>query len=343
MAARHTESSPLIEPWCGVVFAGPACAWSSIPLSSRLTPYGQKNVLDWVRWWSDEGDSRRRCAGAVIPRRTKLILQSRLLVVKPSTCHHLQPRCSPSILICMSNKLHFVALNYPALGHTRPMLGLISRLLRNNPQLTFTVIVYAPYVPFMKKELAAILGDNAAVVKQARFVGVGPLAEADFGFVSLFSAYASLPELVPAAYKTIVEEHSVTCAATGQVYDFTDLPPPSVILSDTCTPFAAQAVKAITPGVKVVVSWMATTNFFIYRLGPDSLGGFGSLEEKARVVMDEERFQGKTVHEVAAALETSFTGKPQPNAEGIEMYDYEMFPQDLDNSGYTAVWTNSAQ
>lgn len=240
-----------------------------------------------------------------------------------------------------SDALHFVACNYPALGHTRPMLGLVSRLIRNSPHLIITLFVYAPFVPATRKELSSLLLTSSHI-DRVRIVGLGTFNSdaTTRSFEALFAAYATLPGLVPPSYKEIVSGGSVTCSATDSTYDYKDVPSPTLVLSDICTPFAAQAIKAITPNIKIVVSWMATTSFFIYRFGPANLGGLGWLEEKATTVIGDGSAQGD-VMQVAARLESDFKSVAQVNAEDLPMYDYEVFPQDIDNSGYTPVYINA--
>lgn len=126
-----------------------------------------------------------------------------------------------------SPSLHFVACNYPALGHTRPQLGLITRLIQNHPDLLITVFVYSPYVPSTRRELETLLPDLSRVW----LVGVGPFSDnAGRGFESLFPAYVALQEVIPVSYKEIVARGSLTCSATGKVFDFSSVPIPTVVL-----------------------------------------------------------------------------------------------------------------
>ncbi|KIO21440.1 hypothetical protein M407DRAFT_28961 [Tulasnella calospora MUT 4182] len=239
-----------------------------------------------------------------------------------------------------SPSLHFVACNYPALGHTRPQLGLITRLIQNHSDLLITIFVYSPYVPSTRKELQALLPNLSRV----RLIGVGPFSDnAGRGFESLFPAYVSLQELIPASYKEIVAGGSLTCTATGNVFDYASVPIPTIILSDLATPFAGQGIKAITPDVKLLVSWMGTTSFFIHRFGPDELGGYGSLEEKATAALVKDNLDEKSFMEVAFKFESNFKGNPLINAEDLAMFDYEIFPQDVDNASYTPVYINAAK
>ncbi|KAG9013507.1 hypothetical protein FRB90_005931 [Tulasnella sp. 427] len=236
--------------------------------------------------------------------------------------------------------LRFVACNYPALGHTRPQLGLITRLTQNHDDLLITILVYSPYVSSTRKELETLLTDLSRV----RMIGVGPFSDnAGRGFNSLFLAYVALQELIPAAYKEIVERGSVTCTATGSIFDYALVPIPTIVLSDLATPFAGQGIKAITPDVKLLVSWMGTSSFFINRFGPDELGGYGSLEAKARVVLNRDGLGEDSLMAEAFKVESNFQGRVLPNTEGLPMFDYEIFPQDLDNGSYTPVYINAAR
>ncbi|KAG8909790.1 hypothetical protein FRC01_006722 [Tulasnella sp. 417] len=231
-----------------------------------------------------------------------------------------------------SPSLHFVVCNYPALGHTRPQLGLVTRLIQNHSDLLITIFVYSPYVPSTRKELQSLLPDLSRV----RLIGVGPFSDnAGRGFESLFPAYVSLQELIPAAYKEIVAGGSLTCTATGNVFNYSSVPIPTIVLSDLATPFSGQGIKAITPSVKLLVSWMGTTSFFIHRFGSEDLGGYGSLEEKATAALVKDGLDEKSLMEVAFKFESDFKGNPLINAEDLAMFDYEIFPQDVDNASYT--------
>ncbi|KAG8905658.1 hypothetical protein FRC00_013124 [Tulasnella sp. 408] len=155
-------------------------------------------------------------------------------------------------------------------------------------------------------------------------------------------AFGVLQEIIPEAYKELVSRRKLTCSVTGTSFDYSDIPLPTAVLSDMVTPFAGQAIKAFTPEVKFIVSWMSTSSYFVQRFGPDELGGFGSLENRARMVLQGDADIGKLM-EVAVSMETDFKGQPLVNPENLEMFDYEIYPQDIDNGSHLLAYLNAAK
>lgn len=155
-------------------------------------------------------------------------------------------------------------------------------------------------------------------------------------------AFKVLQEIIPEAYKELVSRRALNCSVTGTSFDYSDIPLPTVVLSDMVTPFAGQAIKAFTPEVKLIVSWMSTSSYFVQRFGPDELGGFGSLEDRARMVLQGDSDIGKFMR-VAASIETEFKGRPLVNPENLEMFDYEIYPQDIDNGSHLLAYLNAAK
>ncbi|KAG9049175.1 hypothetical protein FS837_010994 [Tulasnella sp. UAMH 9824] len=155
-------------------------------------------------------------------------------------------------------------------------------------------------------------------------------------------AFSVLQEIIPEAYKELVSRRTLTCSVSGTSFDYSDIPLPTVVLSDMVTPFAGQAIKAFTPEVKLIVSWMSTSSYFVQRFGPDELSGFGSLEDRARKLLQGDADIGKLM-KVAASIETDFKSRPLVNPEILEIFDYEIYPQDLDNGSHLLAFLNAAK
>lgn len=154
-------------------------------------------------------------------------------------------------------------------------------------------------------------------------------------------AYYVLQEIIPAAYKELINRRILTCSVTGTRFDYAAIPPPTIVLNDMVTAFAGRAIKSFNPQVKLVVSWMSTSSYFIQRFGPDELGGFRSLEARARAMLNGDEERPKLL-EVAARLEQDFKGHALVNPENLEIFDYEIYPQDVDNGRFLEPYVNAA-
>lgn len=225
------------------------------------------------------------------------------------------------------------------MGHSLPQLGLLRRIVQNRPDVVITLFVYAPHVNSTRREVEHLLPESYGV----RLVGVGPYnGDTDRGFMAMAEAFTVLQEIIPEAYKELVSRKRLTCSVTETLFDYSDIPLPTVVLSDMVTPFAGQAIQAISPEVKLIVSWMSTSAYFVQRFGPDALGGFGSLEERARAVLQGD-VETEKIMEVAASIEADFKGHPLVNPENLEMFDYEIYPQDVDNGSFLSTYVKAAR
>lgn len=147
---------------------------------------------------------------------------------------------------------------------------------------------------------------------------------------ALKDIFLDLTKFVPEAYRIILQKGIVTCTATKKQYDFKDLPKPSLFICDIFSPLVGQNIKEISPEIKLIHSFAPTVGSFIRHYGPPELGGLGNWEADTKAAMERGAGAGgKTFEEVADSLHTEHPGVLQPNPEGVQLYDYEMHPQDL--------------
>ncbi|KAG9045077.1 hypothetical protein FS837_007066 [Tulasnella sp. UAMH 9824] len=229
-----------------------------------------------------------------------------------------------------STPLHFIASTFTALSHARPMLGVVSTLLKDNPNLTFTIFAHKTFVGFVNDELAR--SPNLApdvLAQRVRVIGVSQ-NEPKPSLEALKEIFIDLTTYVPEGYKTILANGVVTCTTTGKRYDFKDVPRPTLFICDMFSPLVGQKIKEISPEIKLIHSFPPTVGSFIRHYGPPELGGLGNWEAETKAAMENGAgASGKSFEEVADSLHTEHPGELQPNREGVQLYDYEMHPQDV--------------
>ncbi|KAG8927744.1 hypothetical protein FRC01_006990 [Tulasnella sp. 417] len=230
----------------------------------------------------------------------------------------------------MSSKpLHFIASTFTALSHARPMLGVVSTLLKDNPNLTFTIFAHKTFVGFVNDELGRSHLPPDVLAQRIRVIGVSQ-NEPKPSLEALKEIFFDLTTFVPEAYKIILQNGVVTCTTTSKQYDFKDLPKPTLFICDMFSPLVGQKIKEISPEIKLIHSFPPTVGSFIRHYGPAELGGLGNWEAETKAAMENgARASCKTFEQVADSLHTEHPGELQPNPEGVQLYDYEMHPQDV--------------
>ncbi|KAG8944273.1 hypothetical protein FRC04_002069 [Tulasnella sp. 424] len=237
--------------------------------------------------------------------------------------------------------LHIAACIYTAFGHIRPLAGFISKLVDSHTDVIVTVFVYKSYFKKLEDEVVrSILSD--AVRTRVRLIGVSEL-DAGGGLASFIASSEETAKCVPPAYAAVAAGGLVTCTSTGKVFDYSDIPPPRVALSDIMTPFAGQAFKAITPNVKLMVFWPVTPGYFSRFYGPKDIGGLAEWEEEAKSAMAvaEEGNEGRSFAEIAQEVERRCPKGLYRSPDGWEAYDYELYPQEMPPGDMSPVFMAS--
>lgn len=235
--------------------------------------------------------------------------------------------------------LHIAACVYTALGHIRALVGFISKLVDTHTNVIVTVFVYKSYFKKLEDEVVRSLLSDAARTR-VRLIGVSEL-DAEGGLASFVASLEETAKCVPPAYAAVAAGGLVTCTSTGKVFDYNDIPPPRVALSDVMTPFVGQAFKAITPNVKLLVFWPLTHGYFNRFYGPKNIGGLAEWEEEAKSAMAKEGNEGRPFAEIAQEVERGCPEGLYRSPDGWEVYDYELYPQEMPPGDMSPVFMAS--
>ncbi|KAG8975328.1 hypothetical protein FRC05_005887 [Tulasnella sp. 425] len=209
------------------------------------------------------------------------------------------------------------------------MLGVVAALIRENQDLIFTIFAHKTFVGFVNDELGRSHLSPDVISERIRVIGVSQ-NEPKPSLEALKDIFLDLAKFVPEAYRIILQKGVVTCTATEKQYDFKDLPKPTLFICDMFSPLVGKNIKEISPEVKLIHSFAPTVGSFIRHYGPPELGGLGNWEADTKAAMEGGAGAGgKTFEEVADSLHAEHPGVLQPNPEGVQLYDYEMHPQDL--------------
>ncbi|KAG8955361.1 hypothetical protein FRC04_008712 [Tulasnella sp. 424] len=235
--------------------------------------------------------------------------------------------------------LHIAACVYTALGHIRALVGFISNLVDTHTNVIVTVFVYKGYFKKLEDEVVrSVLSDAART--RVRLIGVSEL-DAGGGLASFVASLEETAKCVPPAYAAVAAGGLVTCTSTGKVFDYNDIPPPRVALSDVMTPFVGQAFKAIAPSVKLLVFWPLTHGYFNRFYGPKNIGGLAEWEEEAKSAMAKEGNEGRAFAEIAQEVERRCPEGLYRSPDGWEVYDYELYPQEMPPGDMSPVFMAS--
>ncbi|KAG8920316.1 hypothetical protein FRC00_010205 [Tulasnella sp. 408] len=221
--------------------------------------------------------------------------------------------------------LHIVFVPSISFTHCRQMVPFVANLIRRFPHLTITVLAWNDSLSDFRDgaKRANLPLDETS---QLRLIGIAKSAGAD---AQPLEEYRSFADALSQAYDTIINGGNLTCCDTDQVYTFDSLPRPSLVIGAMFIPNFAQTVKTLSKDVKFLVFVPSTASGFVRPFGPKELGGLGSWETDTKEGIDSGQFPGHTVEAAARRLEYRFPGYLIPSPDGVPMYDYELYPQDV--------------
>ncbi|KAG8871374.1 hypothetical protein FRB97_008769 [Tulasnella sp. 331] len=230
------------------------------------------------------------------------------------------------------NPKHFLLTTVHALGHIRPDAGVVSALVKTDPNLVFTVLLPELVVPAFTQELARWSVTDGGLAR-IRVIGTGkksskpdPSQLAQWLMELLHSQTKELRE----SYQSLIQRGSLMCMSTGTVFDYQHIVPPCAVFCDTATPNFAQYLKQTTPDVKLINIWTITAGSILRKDGKYEDGGLHGLDVRAQTIFDKGEDGGKTFDEVAHSIcRDPCVGKLLPSPDGVKMYDYEAEPQGL--------------
>lgn len=221
--------------------------------------------------------------------------------------------------------LHIVFAPSISFTHCRQMVPFIANLIRRFPHLTITVLAWNDSLSDFRDgaKRANLQLDESS---RLRLIGIVKSAGAD---AQPLEEYRSFGDALSRAYKTIINGGNITCCNTDQAYAFDSLPRPSLVIGAMFIPNFAQTVKTLSEDVKFLVFVPSTASGFVRPFGPKELGGLGSWKTDTTNAIDSGQYPDHTVEEAARRLEYRFTGNLFPSPDGVLMYDYELYPQDV--------------
>ncbi|KAF7790364.1 hypothetical protein EIP86_001319 [Pleurotus ostreatoroseus] len=219
----------------------------------------------------------------------------------------------------IDSKTHVVVVPLQEWGHTRPLTGLVSRIVQARP-ITVTFFVPKYFYERVSIELSRHLGDAPSVERNSIRLVALPCSEDNvIDMVAFYSAFAE-------AYTTLVKQEPVSCAHTGITMD--RVSPPTVAIIDIFMLPAADAVRRNTHKIKIYCSAPASvvsTFRVLYKvLEPYEADALGSL----RAVYERKAIEsGKTLEDIVQEALVDLNGQLIKLPGLPPMYDYEHTPQ----------------
>lgn len=198
-------------------------------------------------------------------------------------------------------------------------MGFLLDIVSRDSTIIVTLITYRPLVKLALQERARL---STIPEGNFRILGVSD-TEPPKGIKGLIVASSEFNAAGPPAYQVVASRGTVQCVVTGTVYDYKDIPSPSVAFCDCLTPEMGRTFKSVTPKIKLIGFWTSTASWFTRWCGPKQLGGLGSWEADAKALTD------LPLVEAVKKVECGFEGVRWPNPEGVEMFDHELFAQDI--------------
>ncbi|KAF9557508.1 UDP-Glycosyltransferase/glycogen phosphorylase [Agrocybe pediades] len=217
---------------------------------------------------------------------------------------------------------HIFFTAFPAWGHARPFCILAARLVKEHPDVIFTLLLPPNLLSKAQDEVDAELHEATSqeIRTRIRILSSFQMTTPD-PFMAIQQTIATYPYI----YKAIHAGESVACATKGTVFDA--VVPPSIAVMDFFTYPQMKLTRSISGDKTPIFGWLTGKAASLIRLfGPESLGGFGDLG--ARVEAEATRL-GVTPAEIGDKLYQETTGKVIRLPGVPEMYDYEFFPQEL--------------
>lgn len=235
----------------------------------------------------------------------------------------------------ISTHIVFCPVSYT--GHIRPTVSLATNIACLRPDALISFFVLRTLVGDVE-EIRQKANVPASVAKRIRVIGISD-REFEDGTDRSFGgpAVEEMNKLVPEAYRTMMSGGILKCAARGTTYDYSNIPPPTLAISDVLTPFVGGAIKKIAPEIKLLVLWSTTASFVHRSAGPREEGGLGSWEADAKQLLTDNPSMSLDEAAISVVLPK---GQKLPNPEGVDLYDYELGPQpgSAAGNGAKVIW-----
>ncbi|KIM47390.1 glycosyltransferase family 1 protein [Hebeloma cylindrosporum] len=246
-------------------------------------------------------------------------------------------------LVNTHSEPHLLLVPLYAFGHIRPLCALAARLLMEKENVILTFFAPPHQLEQVRKDISnqfpkSLISTDVKGNALKRIRVVTTFKSADDNIVNLFMPFF---QSYPAAYETLYHGRPFTCATTGEVFDA--VPPPVAVIMDVFALPQFQATRALSgKSVPIIALLPGPSSSFIRAFGPESLGGMGDFEK--RVDAEAERL-GVSPDEIRDKVFKHTEGKILKIGGLPEMYDYELYPQQLpnDSSGIASVLRSGAK
>ncbi|KAH9476166.1 UDP-glucosyltransferase 45 [Psilocybe cubensis] len=215
---------------------------------------------------------------------------------------------------------HIFFSAFPAWGHLRALCILAARLVKENKNLTVTLLLPPNHLKKAVAEITAEFGGESSENNWKRLRAFSPFkleSEHPLELVQLMVA------CYPTVYQQLLNSQSITCSITGDVFD-SILPPDMVILDFFAHPQLLATREATGTKIPIAVFVCAHAATILRTLGPEHYGGRGDLNAKIEA---EAARRGITPLEVGDSVYSHTDGTIIKIAGIPDMYDWEYFPQ----------------
>ncbi|KAI0769598.1 UDP-Glycosyltransferase/glycogen phosphorylase [Trametes elegans] len=209
---------------------------------------------------------------------------------------------------------HLVAIAHHGWG---PLIVLCSRLVRLRRVDTTIVTVDSIYGRVEAEVARNFSPDEKEYAKRIRVVSVGDLR--------FLETAEHVDEGFKPAWEKLVAGEPLVCAKTSA--QIPALPKPQAVIADTFCVDAVAVVKALSGDSVKVYAWHSASTYSLFTLfGPEKLGGFGNVRQKAE---EEVKRTGKSYRDAVFDIALKPKGDVKRLPGIPPMYDYEYFAQDF--------------
>ncbi|KAF8583171.1 glycosyltransferase family 1 protein [Ramaria rubella] len=214
---------------------------------------------------------------------------------------------------------HVLMCAAPAWGHLKPLCGFACRIVMERPGIVVTIIIVGDYRPRMGdlEMYFPETGSDSDLKRNIRIISAGGEG---------LEPYPLMPVVfqnVPAYCAKLLDGERLQCHSTGETYNA--IREPNVAVVDFFFLEILQAIR-VKAGKRIpIYAWLCgQAGAAIRALGPEKIGGFGNVGQKARAQAEA---TGRPFEVIIEELYRPSAGELITVPGLPTMYDYEWFPQ----------------
>ncbi|KAI0633343.1 UDP-Glycosyltransferase/glycogen phosphorylase [Trametes polyzona] len=209
---------------------------------------------------------------------------------------------------------HIVAYPFQAWGHARPLINLVTRLVKLRA-LDVTLLVTDGFLDQAMAEVGRNFGpDEPGFVESIRVVSLGE---------AHFTKLAELDKVFEETWKQLVAGEEIVCKKTGARH--ASLPKPQAAIIDMFGIESFHTIKRLSgDSVKVHIWCSGLTAAMFHLFGPEEFGGKGNVRVKAE---EEARRTGASAQDIILREYMGTKGEVVRVPGMPPMYDHEYYPQ----------------